>query len=90
MKLMTHWERKGRREGRKEGREEGRQQGERAVLLRQMRRRFGAALPRPVEQRIYALSLGELDSLAEALLDFATVEDLEAWLAVNAKGHQNS
>jgi predicted transposase YdaD len=81
MELITQWERK----GRKEGRQEGRQEGELTVLARQLKRRFGA-LPIPLEQRIKALSLKELESLAEALLDFEKLEDLEAWLAVDKQG----
>ncbi|WP_338022554.1 DUF4351 domain-containing protein [Argonema antarcticum] len=32
------------------------------------------------EERIRALSLSQLENLAEALLDFSSPEDLTAWL----------
>jgi hypothetical protein len=62
-----------------EGRQEGRQQGGSAVLLRQLRRRFGV-LDAPRVECIQALSIPQLDDLAEALLDFKTLDDLDAWL----------
>jgi len=37
-------------------------------------------MPNGVGDRIDALSLEHLEDLGEALLDFATLADLEAWL----------
>jgi predicted transposase YdaD len=61
-----------------EGREEGRQR-EVALVLRQLRRRFGTLTP-VQEARIQALSVTDLEALGEALLDFQTAADLTAWL----------
>jgi predicted transposase YdaD len=66
-------------EGREEGREEGRQEGERSLILRQLTRRVGE-LSQEQRDRIESLSLEELESLGEALLDFLTVADLTNWL----------
>ncbi len=69
----------GRQEGRQEGRLEGRLEGELDLTLRQLRRRCGDLTP-DLESRIRALSLARLEALAEALLDFQAVDDLNAWL----------
>lgn len=66
-------------EGREEGREVGREEGERSLLLRLLVRRFGE-LPEGLETRIQALSLEQVEILAEALFDFGAIEDLETWL----------
>jgi predicted transposase YdaD len=76
MELMTSWERK----GRQEGREEGRQEGQLDLLLRQLKRRFGVLNSGAMKQ-INGFHTKELEQLAEALLDFTTVRDLEEWLA---------
>jgi hypothetical protein len=76
MELMTSWERKGRTEGRAEGRAEG----ELTVIKRQLVRRVGPLSPALMGQ-VSRLSERQLEALAEALLDFTGVEDLQAWLA---------
>ncbi|MCS5692876.1 DUF4351 domain-containing protein [Cyanobium sp. FGCU-6] len=67
-------------EGRQEGRQEGRLEGEAKVALRQLDRRCGP-LSNATTTRIQALPLGQLEALAEALLDFSGPADLAAWLA---------
>jgi len=62
-----------------EGRQEGRQEGEAAVTLRLLTRRCGP-LSEATTARIQTLPLEQLESLAEALLDFQGPDDLEAWL----------
>jgi predicted transposase YdaD len=91
MELITEWERKGRREGRKagrlegrlegrsQGRKQGRQEGGSIIVLRQLDRRLGP-LPAACRERIGRLTVPQLEALAEALFEFATVEDLEQWL----------
>ncbi|MDR7897452.1 Rpn family recombination-promoting nuclease/putative transposase [Thermosynechococcus sp. JY1332] len=69
----------GRQEGREEGRQEGLQQGEAAVVLRQLRRRFGS-VPNDLEEGIRQLSADQIEALAEALLDFTDLEEVFAWL----------
>jgi hypothetical protein len=71
MELMTEWERRGRKEGRE-------QEGS-TIVLRLLRRRFGP-LPAGVPKQISALPLSQVEALADALLDFASVEDLRRWL----------
>jgi predicted transposase YdaD len=72
--------------GEERGREQGLEQGlktvELEITLRQLRRRCGGLTPNQ-EARIRALPLPQLESLAEALLDFQGAADLEAWLATS-------
>jgi hypothetical protein len=58
---------------------EGRQEGELAFALRLITRRFGTIAP-STETQIRSLSLTQLESLGEALLDFSQPSDLENWL----------
>jgi len=58
---------------------EGREEEAVVLVLRLLNRRFGELDSNLVEQ-IHALGVSELEALAEALLDFATVADLERWL----------
>lgn len=66
--IVTSWELKGRAEG------------QRLILERQLTRKFGV-LPDAVIARLPQLSSSQLTALAEALLDFTTVSDMERWLA---------
>ncbi|NHC34602.1 Rpn family recombination-promoting nuclease/putative transposase [Scytonema millei] len=63
--------------------EEGEQRGRRAegqsLVLRLLTRRVGE-LPQEVRQRIESLPLEQLENLGEALLDFTSMADLQAWL----------
>jgi hypothetical protein len=62
------------------GAKRGREEGITFVLLRQISRRFGA-LPVATADRIHDLDYLQLEQLADAILDFANMADLEAWLA---------
>jgi len=74
-------------EGREEGHEEGRDQGvtegrrseARQLVDRLLRRRF-QSLPAAIEPRLSALSLERLELLAEDILGFGSLDDLERWL----------
>ena len=66
-----------------EGRQEGRQEGEAAVTLRLLNRRCGP-LSDATTAQIQSLPLGQLEGLADALLDFTGPDDLATWLAANA------
>lgn len=57
----------------------GRQEGELALILRQLTRRFDR-LPESLQSQIEALSLSQLESLGDALLDFTSLADLQEWL----------
>ena len=69
----------GRQEGRQEGKQEGKQEGEKNLILRLLHRRIGEIDALLIE-RITGLSIEQLENLGEALLDFSSVADLEAWL----------
>ena len=68
-----------------EGRQEGRKEEGIALLTRQLRRKLG--LQPSLEQALQHLRdmpLDSLENLADALLDFNNVNDLQHWLATNA------
>jgi predicted transposase/invertase (TIGR01784 family) len=52
---------------------------EQALILRQLNRRVGN-LSIQLQERIKSLPLEQLEALGEALLDFTSMADLEAWL----------
>ena len=62
-----------------EGIQQGLQQGQAKVALRLLTRRFGPIAP-TLQTHIQCLSSEQLDDLAEALLDFTQLADLETWL----------
>lgn len=66
-------------EGEIKGRQEGRQEGERSLILRLLSRRIGQIAPQ-TEAKILTLSVAELETLGEALLDFSSPNDLDEWL----------
>lgn len=68
-------------EGEQIGEERGRQEEATSLVLRQLARRLQQVLPEEMRSRISALPLAQLEALGEALLDFSTMADLEAWLA---------
>ncbi|WP_295882082.1 DUF4351 domain-containing protein [uncultured Thiohalocapsa sp.] len=69
----------GQKEGREEGREEGAQRAETSMLLRLVKRRFDQ-VPAGLGERITALTSAQRGELSEALFDFNTPADLQAWL----------
>ena len=69
----------GREEGRKEGKEEGRFQATIALVVRQLKKRFGE-IPEALSSEIKNLAIEDLESLAEDLFDFNSLEDLSRWL----------
>jgi len=72
----------GLQKGIKRGRQEGRQQGEVELVLRLLRRRFGA-LTASQERAIRKLNLFRIEALGEALLEFTSRSDLARWLRAN-------
>lgn len=60
---------------REEGVRQGRAEGERAVLDRQLRRRFGP-LPSAVEARLGGASTADLEAWADNVLDAATLDEV--------------
>ena len=71
MEIVTSWMEQGMARGAK--------QEAQSIILRQLTRRVGE-LPDPVRSQIDALSINQLESLGEALLDFSNLSDLAAWL----------
>jgi predicted transposase YdaD len=69
----------GREEGLEQGLEQGRQEEAVNFVTRLLRKRFGE-LPQEVRSVILGLPLLMLEELGEALLDFTSVADLQAWL----------
>jgi flagellar biosynthesis/type III secretory pathway protein FliH len=67
------------------GLEQGRQEGQLAVVNRLLERRFGVLAPR-VKAKLKKLSRAQLEGLTDALLDFRSKADLDAWLAQNNGG----
>ncbi len=72
-------------EGEEIGVQRGRQEGERSLVLRLLTRRVGE-LPEALRSPLDSLSLEQLESLGEALLDFSTIADLEHWLQTHQEG----
>jgi flagellar biosynthesis/type III secretory pathway protein FliH len=63
-------------EGLSQGLSTGRAHGEQAVLLRQMRRRFGPLDPQVVARIEAIQDTDQLEALADRILDARTLEDL--------------
>lgn len=58
---------------------EGEQEGKQELILRLLNRRFGELDTNLIEQ-IRELNVSQLEELAEALLEFSSQDELEAWL----------
>ncbi|BAC89982.1 DUF4351 domain-containing protein [Gloeobacter violaceus] len=80
VQIVTSWMQQGLEQGRQVGRQEGRQEEALAIVLRQLSRRLGT-LPAQNAERVSGLSTTALEALSEALLDFASISDLDSWLA---------
>jgi flagellar biosynthesis/type III secretory pathway protein FliH len=72
----------GERIGYERGKSEGKIEGEQLLVLRLLRRRVGE-LPQALIESVQTLSVTQLESLGEALLDFTAMEDLLNWLEAN-------
>ena len=70
--------------GEKKGLQQGVQQGEANLTIRQLKRRCGKLTPIQ-EEKVRLLSISQLESLGEALLDFQNMSDLENWLQDNRR-----
>jgi predicted transposase YdaD len=65
--------------GRREGEQTGALKEAQALILRLLTRRVGRLAPEVLVQ-VQSLSLAQLESLGEALLDFSQLDDLMNWL----------
>ncbi len=79
----TRWAQEWIEEGRQEGEARGRAAEAAAMAIRLLNRRCGP-LSEATTARIQALPLQQLESLTDALLDFAGADDLASWLAEHA------
>jgi predicted transposase YdaD len=61
-----------------DARQEGRQEGELSLVLRQLSRRFGKLSDR-LTQSIQKLEMPQIEELADQLLDFRSIDDLDNW-----------
>jgi Domain of unknown function (DUF4351) len=73
MELTTSWK--------EEGILQGRESATRIIVAKQLTRKFGNLSPELLA-RVNGLSIDRVEALAEDLLDFTSVGDLERWLAV--------
>jgi hypothetical protein len=65
--------------GYERGIEEGAELKARSLLLRMLDRKVGS-IPSQILAQINGLSIAQLDSLGDALLDFTSIDDLTGWL----------
>jgi flagellar biosynthesis/type III secretory pathway protein FliH len=70
-------------QGIQQGVQQGVQQGELTIVLRLLTRRVGGIAP-DIEAKIRTLSLTQLETLGEALLDFSQPSDLDDWLKLHS------
>jgi predicted transposase YdaD len=75
MQIVTSWM----EQGIEQGMERGAEQEARSLILRLLTRRIGD-VPPAHQSQIQSLSLSQLESLGEALLDFSQPDDLVEWL----------
>lgn len=66
--IVETWRREAIQEGIQQGVKQGLEQGERKLLLRQLRRRFGAEVDGEMERRIAAASSEQIEIWAERVL----------------------
>ena len=87
MEIVTSWMEKGIEQGIKQGIEQGIkqgieqgiEQGEQKIIKKQIKRRFNNITP-SLENRINELSIEQIESLADAIFDFQSVDNLINWL----------
>ena len=78
MQIVTSWMEQGIEQGIEQGRQEAITK-EKDLIVRQTKRKVGN-IDMELETRIKSLNLEIIEVLAEAIFDFATVEDLRNWL----------
>jgi flagellar biosynthesis/type III secretory pathway protein FliH len=66
------------KQGLEQGVKQGLEQGERKVLLRQLRRRFGAEVDGEIERRVATVAVEQIEVWAERVLSAATLTELLA------------
>ena len=66
----------------KDAKAEGRTEEGQLLILKQLTRKLGSISPE-VRSRVNGLTIEQLESLGEDLLDFTSISDLEAWFSQN-------
>ncbi len=84
MEWISPWQRWGMMDGLKEGRMEEAI----TILMRQMKRRFGA-LGDDIETRLRTLPLTEIEDLVETSVEFKKADDLTQWLSEHTENASN-
>ncbi|WP_208344790.1 DUF4351 domain-containing protein, partial [Aetokthonos hydrillicola] len=79
----------GERIGYERGQAKGQYEHAKALVLRLLQKRLGE-LPQQVTAHIESLTLEQLDTLGEALLDFTSTADLRNWLEANPPESSNN
>ena len=81
--IYQEWKEEFLQEGRQEGEQtgilKGKLEGEQSLIFRQLNRRIDDVSPE-LRSQIQSLSLDQIESLGEALLDFTESADLVNWL----------
>jgi predicted transcriptional regulator len=54
---------------------------EKNLVIRQLKRKLGEDLSSDLEDVVKSLEIEQVEALGEALLDFASVNDLREWLS---------
>jgi flagellar biosynthesis/type III secretory pathway protein FliH len=80
--IVETWRREaiqeGVKQGLQQGLEQGLEQGERKLLLRQLRRRFGAEVDGEIERRVVTAPAEQVEVWAERVLSATTLTELLA------------
>jgi hypothetical protein len=76
--IVEIWRREAIEEGVEQGLKQGVEQGERKLLLRQLRRRFGAEVDGEIERRVAAAGAEQVEVWAERVLSASTLAELLA------------
>jgi len=71
------------KEGLAKGEAQGLQRGEVNLVIRLLTKRFNNINP-DIKSQINSLQIPQLESLAESLFDFTTINDLDHWLKENS------
>jgi predicted transposase/invertase (TIGR01784 family) len=80
--ILQEGEQRGELRGELRGEQRGLRQGELNLILKLLNRKFGN-IPTKMQKIVQNLSIAQLEDLGEALLDFATLDDLSSWLQRN-------
>jgi len=69
-------------DAKQEGMQQGMQQGQANLMLKQLARKFGG-VSEELRSNIAQLSPAQLENLAEAILDFVSMAELDRWMQQN-------